>query len=288
MAICLMVTTACVSTHRATLPIRVAVAFAPIGDIARHVGGPWVTVTDLIPAGSDPHEHDPTPKEIDRLQEVDAVMYLRGFQPAVDRAVDALPAHVLRIDLFQGIDHTADDPHVWLSPAAMQIMARTTAAALNRLVAAAAPHRLAADTSIDEHLQRYLDMLASLDRDFRTGLAHCASRTVVSSHRSFSYLAHDYHLEQAGIAGLSPGDEPSAKQLQAIIDLSRRNRVGTIFFDRNMPSGLARTVAAAAGAQVAVLDPVETFTAAQVRHGDTYESTMRRNLASLHTGLECA
>jgi zinc transport system substrate-binding protein len=247
----------------------------------------WVKVTDLIPAGSDPHEHDPTPKEIDQLQQSDAVLYLRGFQPSLDRAIDSLPPRVERIDLFEGVAHNPDDPHVWLSPATMQIMARTAATALNRLVVAVPPQHLAADITIDQHLQHYVDALTSLDRDFHAGLAHCASRTIVSSHRSFGYLARQYQLAQASVAGLSPGDEPSAKQLQAIIDLSRQRGVRTIFFDRNMPSDLAHTVANAAGAKMAVLDPVETFTAAQVAHGDTYDSVMRRNLASLRTGLEC-
>ena len=165
--------------------------------------------------------------------------------------------------------------------------ANATAAAFEQLVADRPPQKALADHTIAEHLAIYLASLTELDSAMRNGLAHCATRTIVSSHRSFGYLARDYQLEQASIAGLSPGDEPSAKQLQTMIDLARRKHVATIFFDRNMPSDLARTVAQSAGAQVAVLDPVETFTAAQVKRGDTYVGVMRQNLAELRTGLEC-
>ena len=91
-------------------------------------------VDDLVPPGSDPHEHDPTPKEIDHLQQADAVVYLRGFQPALDRAIDSLPKRIVRIDLFDGLPRLADDPHVWLSPTTMQHMANATAAAFEQLV----------------------------------------------------------------------------------------------------------------------------------------------------------
>ena len=162
-----------------------------------------------------------------------------------------------------------------------------TAAAFEQLVAGRPPQKTLADHTIAVHLANYLTSLTELDNAMRDGLAHCATRTIVSSHRSFGYLARDYQLEQAGIAGLSPGDEPSAKQLQAMIDLAKGNHVATIFFDRNMPSDLARTVARSADARVAVLDPVETFTAEQVQQGATYASVMRQNLAELRTGLEC-
>lgn len=279
---------ACGTARPAGLPIRVAVAFAPLGDIARGVGGADVIVTDIVPPGNDPHEYDPTPQQITHLEDADAVLYLGGgFQPSIERALHELPSRVVRVDLREDLDLLPDDPHVWLAPRNMEVMARNAA---DRLAAAgnldtAGRRRLTA--SIAAASATYLASLDTLDTEFRDGLAHCATRLVVSSHRSFAYLAAAYGLTQASIAGISPGEEPSAKQLLAIIDTVRQQHVHTIFFDRNMPTDLARTAARAAGATLAVLDPVETFTDAQRQQGIDYVHVMRGNLEALRTGLDC-
>lgn len=272
-----------------TPSLRIAVTFAPLADIARGltagVTAVPVSIDELVPPGNDAHEYDPTPKQLTHLEDATVVLYFGGdFQPALERAIAALPPSVHRVDLRKGLDQLPDDPHVWLAPTAMVSMATTAATAL----AQALDHRPAAVAQVQTALASYVADMEALDTDFRTGLAHCTSTELLSSHRSFAYLARAYGLTQRAIAGVSPGEEPSAQQLQALIDLVVRDRIGTIFFDRTMPDDLARTVAEASHAQLLVLDPVETFTEAQLRSNDNYTSVMRRNLAALREGLHCA
>jgi zinc transport system substrate-binding protein len=100
-------------------------------------------------------------------------------------------------------------------------------------------------------------------------------------------MARAYGLAQASIAGISPGEEPSAKQLLAITRYVKANHVSTIFFDDNLPGDLATTVAREAGATTAVLDPIETISKDQLQQHATYLSLMRENLATLRKGLGC-
>ena len=67
--------------------LTVMASFYPLQYLAEKVGGEHVTVTSLTPAGAEPHDLELSPKMVDSLSNADAVVYLAGFQSAVDEAV---------------------------------------------------------------------------------------------------------------------------------------------------------------------------------------------------------
>lgn len=269
----------------------IAAAFSPIEEILRSVGGDAIDVVTLVPPGEEAHEYEPSAQQMGDLQSAQIVFYLGGgFQPNVEKAIDALPDSVRKIDLLQSIDllpvtdslqgadgetegavlSSGQDPHVWLDPNNMISMSKAVADAL----------------SIDA--SGYIDELSQLDGSFRIGLADCRSRVIVTSHRAFEYLAHAYGLTQIPISGISPTEEPSAKTLEAVAKAAEANNVTTIFFEETLPADLARTVADEIGATTAVLDPVESLSSDQLDAGATYISVMDENLAELRSGLGCS
>lgn len=268
----------------------VAAAFYPIEDIVRAVDGQAVDIVTLVPPGQEAHEYEPSAQQVGDLQAATVVFYLGGgFQPDVEKAVQSLPASVRKVDLLKSVDllpitgrlagtdgeieaevlANGADPHVWLDPANMIIMATAVADAL------------------DVDASAYIGQLHTLDDAFRTGLAHCRSHVIVTSHRAFEYLAHAYGLTQIPIAGVSPTEEPSAKTLETVAKAAKANAVTTIFFEHNLPADLAKTVADEVGATTAVLDPLESLSSDQLNAGGTYISVMSENLATLRTGLGC-
>ena len=285
----------------------VAAAFFPLEEIARNVGGDLVEVLPLVPPGEAAHDYEPTPKQIAALESADLVVYLGDdFQPGIEKALESLPDSVRRLDLLEGLDllpadagddheeadeedasegddhdHGATDPHVWLDPANMASMAATVAAALVELDPALA-------SPVDTALGEYTDGLDALDASFTEGLASCESTLLVTGHRAFAYLAVAYGLTQVSIAGISPGEEPSAQTLEEVAALAAENGVTTIFFEENLPADLSRTVADEVGADTAVLDPVESPSSEQLDDGATYGSLMSANLAALRDGLRCS
>jgi zinc transport system substrate-binding protein len=294
--------TGCAAAHRTAdgRPI-VAVAFFPLDDMVRAIGGDAVHIASLVPPGQDAHEFEPTPKQLTGLERADAVIYLgSGFQPSLEKEIDGLPARVHRVDLLLGqvllpvtgplagtegnMDGEAIgdrlDPHVWLDPVRMAAMAEEVAAALRSIAPDAADR-------IDTNLALYRAKLAALHRAFTDGLAHCRSRMLVTSHRAFGYLAKEYRLEQVSIAGISSTDEPSARTLRAVAEFVAAHDVDTVFFQRSLPSDLARTVAGEAGAHTAMLDSLEAPTHQQLDAHADYDSLMRANLATLMKGLGC-
>jgi zinc transport system substrate-binding protein len=256
----------------------VVAAFYPLAWAAETIGGATVDVHNLTPAGAEPHDVELKPREVAELQRADVVLYLsHGFQPAVEEATKA--ASGKRIDALAGLglkpgvgdEAGKTDPHVWLDPVLYARVVRRIGAALGRPKPA---EKLAA-------------RVLALDREYRTGLAHCATHEFVTSHAAFGYLAARYGLQQLAITGIDPSSEPSPKRLAELAHFVREKHISTVFFERLVSPKLAEAVAREAGAKTAVLDPIEGLTPAEASAGDTYLTIMRRNLSELRQVLRC-
>ena len=259
--------------------VDVVASAYPFAWLAEQVGGSAVHVTDLVKSGAEPHDIELSPRQVALVQEAAVVVYLKGFQPAVD---DALGGGKQGFDLGTVVTQqplaeqgSAKDPHVWLDPMRMQAAATALASRLaTRDPAHADDYKRRAATVEAE--------LGNLDALFRSSLQGCVRHDLVTSHSAFGYLAGRYGLEQKGISGLTPDAEPSPHKIAEIASYARRNGVTTIFFESLIDPKVAKTVASEIGAKTAVLDPVEG-----VRNGDDYVSVQRRNAAALHTALGC-
>jgi len=130
--------------------------------------------------------------------------------------------------------------------------------------------------------------VATLDDDLAAGLAECTSRTILTSHDAFGWLASRYDLEQHGVAGLEPDAEPDPDRLADLADLAEREGVTTVFTETLVSPRVARTLAREAGGlRTAVLDPLEGLDEERIESGDDYLSVMRDNLAALRKALGC-
>jgi zinc transport system substrate-binding protein len=260
--------------------VDVVASAYPLAWLAQQVGGTDVHVTDLVKPGAEPHDIELTPRQAAVVQQAAVVVYIKGFQPAVD---DALGDRPQGLDLGRVVgqqsltdEPTAKDPHVWLDPVRMEAAATALADRLaERDPGHAADYRARAG-SVNAKLQE-------LDSTFRTALRGCRSKDIVTSHSAFGYLASRYGLVQRGISGLTPDAEPSPRRVAEIARFARDHGVTTIFFESLVDPKVARTVASEIGARTAVLDPVEG-----VRDGDDYLSVQRRNAKALHDALGCA
>ncbi|MDP9183976.1 MAG: metal ABC transporter substrate-binding protein [Actinomycetota bacterium] len=270
--------TSCSGSGAAPSTPEVVVGAYPFAWLVSQIGGSDITVTDLVKPGVEPHDVELTPRQVGAVKQAALVVYLKGFQPALDDAVEGDNGYDLGTVVQQvksSEDAGAKDPHVWLDPALMKAMATGVADRLAEV-----------DPS---HAQGYRDRaaavtakLAALDTETAAALRTCRSRDVVTSHAAFAYFAERYGLTQRGISGLSPDSEPSPKRLAEVADFARKHHVTTIFFESLVSPKLARTVAAEVGAKTAVLDPIEG-----VQGADDYLSVMRRNTAALHAALGC-
>ena len=267
-------------------------SFYPVYEAARRVGGDRVTVTNLTPAGAEPHDLELTPKQVDEILDARVVLYVGlGFQPAVEDAVKGRDGGVT-VDLLQplktalrpsGEEEAASgggDPHVWLDPV---LMARLVGEIRDDLVRADPKGR----ATYTRNAADYGAEIAALDGRFRDGLADCDRRVLVTAHAAFGYLASRYGLREEPIAGVSPEAEPDPKRLADLTGLVRREGVTTIFTEELVSPRVAETLAREAGVRTAVLNPLEGLTSAEQSAGESYVSIMDRNLQVLRSALGC-
>ena len=275
-----------------TLPVLAS--FYPLQFVAEQVGGRFVSVSNLTRPGVDPHDLELSPQDVASVVDATShglLVYLHGFQPALDDAVasaggqpsrtlDVTSSAQLTLSPAGSATETATgvDPHFWLDPTRL---ASVTDAVADRLAQLDPRHAAA----FDARARALQVKLHALDASFRRGLATCRSRYLVTSHTAFGYLAARYHLTQQGIVGLYPDVEPSPQELAAIATFVREHGVTTIFFEPLASPAIADTVAQETGTKTAELDPLEGLTSADPTA--TYFSVMHNNLTALRTGLGC-
>jgi zinc transport system substrate-binding protein len=252
--------------------IDVVAAAYPFAWLAEQIGGPQVQVTNLVKPGTEPHDVELSPRQVVQVHEAGVVVFLKGFQAAVD---DAVGGEKQGLDLGKEVKQNGKDPHIWMDPVRMETAA---VAILRRLSAVDVKH--AKDYNL-----RAVGLVAALravHASTQLQLSSCARHEIVTSHAAFGYLAERYHLTQHAISGFTPDAEPSPAKVAEVADFARDHGVTTIFFESLVDPKVARTVASEIGAKTAVLDPIEG-----VKDGDDYLKVMVRNAAALHAALGC-
>ena len=273
--------------------VTVTAAFFPLAAAVAQVGGSLVKVTNLTPAGVEPHDIELNTQQAESVLDADlAVMVGNGFQPQVeDIAADrsgptlnvlkALPINAGDKKVEEG-DATALDPHVWLDPVLYQSVVDAIASALSKVD----PDHAADYTA---NAVAYNAKLATLNTEYETGLANCSRQLLVTAHEAFGWLTQRYGLTPEGIAGISPDAEPNPQRLADLTDLVEKKGVTTIYTEDLVSPKVARTLAREAGGlKTATLNPLEGLTAKQIKAGATYISEMQDNLQAIQKGLGCS
>lgn len=269
--------------------LPVTASFYPLAEFARQVGGDKVAVTTLIRPGVEPHDYDPTPKDVAKIYQSKVLVYNgAGLEPWVQKiSNDAQKSGVSLVQTSKGLnllakteDHSSTDPHVWMDP----VLAMQQVTAIKNAFIQADP---ANRTTYQANAQAYLAQLKELDAAFRHGLAQCQLRDIVTSHQAFAYLAKEYGLNALAISGLSPDDEPSPQELANVANFARAHRVTHIFFETLVSPKLSQTIAREVGAQTIVFNPLEGLTPDEMRAGKNYITVQKQNLQALQTALHC-
>ena len=267
--VCLTTTLACLSApaREAATPL-IFVSIPPQKWLLRQLAGTNVNVELLVDAGQSPHNFEPTGRRLAALAGARAWMTIglpfenlltdkvRGTRP--DLPVFPLHSGIPRIG---GHAHThsshdasrhpchddGSDPHVWLSPAGMSIMATNACRALCALLPEQAPRYRAA---LDDLTRR----LRTLHARLQDRLAPCKGHALWLYHPSWGYFTHAYGLRQVAIE--QDGHPPSARHLARLLEQARRERIRTVFHDPQYDPEPLEALTHQIGAGIAVLDPL--------------------------------
>ncbi|EKE15435.1 MAG: ABC-type metal ion transport system, periplasmic component/surface adhesin [uncultured bacterium] len=268
--------------------LQTIVTFYPLEEFAESIGKDQIDVTNLTPPGSEPHEYEPTPKDIVQIKSADLFVHNgAGFENWVEKILPDLDGQkTLIVDSSKNLPIMEDtirirsDPHFWLDPNLAKLQVENIEKALIQ-------KRPEQKVLFENNALNFQKQLLLLDQEISRGLADCRTRKVISSHDAFSYFAIRYNLTVLPIAGISPEEEPTPQRLAQLTKILKKENIKYVFFETLVTPKLAQTLADEVGAEILVFNPIEGLTTEELGVGKNYFEIQRENLKNLQKALEC-
>ncbi|MDR6123598.1 zinc transport system substrate-binding protein [Bacillus sp. SLBN-46] len=275
--------------------LQIVTTFYPMYFFAQKVAGNSANVELLVPNGVEPHDWEPTAKDMARIQDSDVFIYnSHYFETWTDKVLKSInDSHLNVVEASKWIDlmdalaseegeeehnHSSKDPHVWLSPVLAQQEVNTIAKALEH----ADPKN---KDQYEKNAKALISELADLDRLYKETIDNAKKKEFVTQHAAFGYLAKQYGLTQIPIAGLSPDVEPTLGKLAELTELTKKKNVKIIYFEEMTSSKVAQTLAKEIGAKTEVLNPLEGLSKEEQKEGLDYIDVMKKNLEVLKLSI---
>ena len=260
--------------------LQIVASFYPMAFFAQQIAGDNAVITNITPAGAEPHDYEPSTQQIAQMERANLVILNGNVEPWANKIKANIQNSSTKIISVSDSIATNKDPHVWLDP----VLAKQEVQHISNAIIAINP------TNADQYKQNTTSLLTKLDQldsAYKTGLAQCSTKDIVTSHDAFSYLAQQYGLHQVPIAGLSPDEEPSTQALIATAKLVQEKNIQYIFFESLVSPKLAQTIATETHTQALELNPLEGLTTDQQQGGEDYFTVMYNNLHNLQLALSC-
>lgn len=274
--------------------MKIVTSFYPIYAMVKEISGDLNDVR-MIQSSSGIHSFEPSANDIAAIYDADVFVYhshtLESWAGSLDPSLQKSKVKVLEasegmtldrvygledIEVGKGVDEKSlYDPHTWLDPEKVAEEAQIIADKLSELDSAN-------KETYQKNAQNFSAKAHDLTKKYQPIFEKANQKTFVTQHTAFSYLAKRFGLNQLGIAGISPDQEPSPRQLSEIQDFVKTYRVKTIFTESNLSSKVADTLVKSTGVSLKTLNPLE----ADPQNDKSYLDNLEENLTILAQELK--
>ncbi|WP_282925741.1 metal ABC transporter substrate-binding protein [Helcococcus kunzii] len=260
--------------------------FFPVTELTKRIVGDKFEIKQIIENNDEPHSFELKTNDMRKLTYADLVIYnganMEGFIPDLKNAL----GEEKFLDLSQGLtlletksdletkNHDAVNPHTWLSIKNAIEQLDT----IYKKISSIDPENK------DFYKKNFEDnkvAFEEMDKKFKESIAKINKKDkyFVVSHAAFNYLADDYGLKQVAVTGISPEEEPTAKQLKDIADFVKKNDINTIFFEGKATPKVAETLAKNTNTKTGTMYTMENLSEEEKNLG--YLDLMQKNLDAL-------
>lgn len=273
--------------------LKIVTSFYPIYSMVKEVSGELNDVR-MIQSKNGIHDYEPSATDVAAISDADIFIYhssnLESWAASLDSSLQDSKVQVIeasdgmKFDRVTGLEDLEDsqkqdekafyDPHSWLDPGKVAEEVDLIAQKL----AAIDPEN---KDQYEKNAEKIKKQCQTLIDKYQGSFEKASQKTFVTQHTAFSYLAKRFGLTQLGIAGISPEQEPSPRQLTEMADFIKTYKVKTIFIESNASRKLAETVSQSTGARLKVLNPLE----ADPGNNKTYLENLEENLKTLSEEL---
>jgi zinc transport system substrate-binding protein len=239
----------------------ITVSIAPFKYFVEEIAGNDFTVNIMVPAGADPHTYEPFPEQINKLRK--SVAYISngylGFEMNwLDRFYETNQS-MKKLSLGDSIDPLTSshqhegghiegaDPHYWVSPRCALIIASSVKGFLCELNPVQKP-------KYESNYHVLISKIQEVDNKARELFSDVPDKCFMIYHPNLAYIARDYGLEEIPVE--FEGKEPTPSRMRELIDRARKDKLKTIFVQREYDTKNARAIAGEIGAQIILIDPL--------------------------------
>lgn len=274
--------------------MKIVTSFYPVYAMVKEVSGDLNDVR-MIQSSSGIHSYEPSANDIAAIYDADVFIYhshtLESWAGSLDpnlqkskvKVIEASEGMTLErvpgledMEAGNGVDEkTLYDPHTWLDPEKVAEEAQIIADKLSE-------QDSANKETYQKNSQSFSDKAHELTKKYQPIFEKSSQKTFVTQHTAFSYLSKRFGLNQLGIAGISPDQEPNPRQLTEIQEFVKTYKVKTIFTESNVSSKVADTLVKSTGVSLKTLNPLE----ADPQNDKSYLDNLEENLAVLAQELK--
>lgn len=263
--------------------IDVVVTFDAMKEFTKAVGGDRVSISTVIPDGTEPHDFEPKPRDLTGISKAKVFVYNGlDMESWAEKAVEAAKnPKLVQVEASRdatpiggGTAGSQPDPHLWLSLKGAQLEAQNIRDGLIQAdPAGASVYRSNCDA--------FTAQLESLYTEYQAKFQAAPHKDFVTGHAAFGYLCRDFGLQQNSVEDVFADGEPTAKQLQTLISYCKQHQVHTIFAEDMVSPTVSQTLADSVGAKV-----VKIYTIESSESGKNYLTRMKSNLDAIDQSLQ--
>lgn len=274
--------------------MKIVTSFYPVYAMVKEISGDLNDVR-MIQSSSGIHSYEPSANDIAAIYDADIFIYhshtLESWAGSLDPSLQKSKVKVIEasdgmtlervpgledVEAGNGVDEkTLYDPHTWLDPEKVAEEAQIIADKLSE-------QDSANKETYQKNAQNFSAKAHDLTKKYQPIFEKANQKTFVTQHTAFSYLAKRFGLNQLGIAGISPDQEPSPRQLTEIQEFVKNYKVKTIFTESNASSKVADTLVKSTGVTLKTLNPLE----ADPQNDKSYLENLEDNIAILAEELK--
>ncbi|AQS53507.1 Manganese-binding lipoprotein MntA [Jeotgalibaca dankookensis] len=277
--------------------LQVVSSFTIIQDLAREIGGDDVSIHNLVPTGTDPHEYEPLPLDMKKATDADILFYnglnLEGGEDgwffkminSVNQDMDNLYSLTERVEpmYLSGEDGKKDqiNPHAFINPAVGIKMAEDMRDAFIEKD----PENKG---NYEERATAYLERLKEVEKEYRERINDIPEekRILVTSERAFQYMADEYGLKEGFIWAIDTEENGSPEQIKSLIAFVKDNNVPVLFIESNVDTRPMETVSKETGVPFSEKPIYSDEIGKPGEEVDTYMKYLNYNINLIHDELK--